>query len=55
MSRNSARLAVAEFTVETMGLMPIGFLCIFFRKYITAVLTLGGGIQKSAVTGGLLF
>ena len=50
MSRNSARLAVAEFTIETMGLMPIGFLCIFFRKYMMAVLTLVGG-QKFAIFG----
>ena len=47
MSRNSARLAVAEFIVETMGLIPMGFLCIFLRKYMLAVLTVGGGKQKS--------
>ena len=32
MSRNSARLAVAKLVMETMGLMPMGVLCIFFRK-----------------------
>ena len=32
MSRNSARLAVAKLVVETMGLMPMGVLWIFFRK-----------------------
>ena len=32
MSRNLTRLAVAELVVETMGLMPIGVLWIFFRK-----------------------
>ena len=45
MSRNLARLAVAELVVDTIGLMPIGFLCIFFRKYIRAVFGFSGGIQ----------
>ena len=44
-------MAVAEFIVETMGLIPMGFLCIFLRKYMLAVLTVGGGKQKSAIRG----
>ena len=32
--------------LETMGRIPIGFLWIFFRKYIFEVLCLIGGLQN---------
>ena len=41
------------FTDETIGLMPIGFLCIFFRKYSWAVLWLLGGLQKVVICHGI--
>ena len=34
---------MGELTVDTMGLMLMGFLCILVRKYICAVLGVGGG------------
>ena len=34
---------------ETMGLAVGGFLCIFLRKYISCVLTIGGGRRYSVV------
>ena len=37
-STNLEMFSVILFTDETMGLMPIGFLCIFFKKYNWAVL-----------------
>ena len=39
--------SVTAFTLDTIGLIPIGFLCIFFRKYSCDVLKLWGGVQKS--------
>ena len=36
---------MAELTDDTIGLIPMGFLCIFFRKYSWAVLGLEGGKQ----------
>ena len=33
--------------LETMGLFPIGVLCIFFRKYNLDVLWFVGGLQYS--------
>ena len=46
MSRNSARLAVAELVVDTIGLMPMGFLWSFMRKNMTAVLQLPGACSS---------
>ena len=34
-------------TLDTIGLIPIGFLCIFLRKYSCEVLCSGWGLQKS--------
>ena len=48
---NSARFSVAEFTEETISLMPIGCLCIFLRKYSWAGLGLARGRQKLVILG----
>ena len=42
-------LSVGPLQPETMGLAEGGFLCIFLRKYISCVLTIGGGRRYSAV------
>ena len=41
---------VTLLTLDTMGLMPIGFLWIFFRKYSWEVLYPLGGMQKSFIS-----
>jgi len=42
---------VAELIDETMGLIPIGVLCIFLRKYSCAGLGWAGGRQYLAILG----
>ena len=39
--------SVTLLTLDTIGLIPIGFLCIFLRKYSCEVLCSGWGLQKS--------
>ena len=48
-SRNFLMFSVILLTLDTMGLIPIGFLWIFFRKYSCDVLWFLGGLQKSTI------
>ena len=41
--------SVGPLQPETVGLAEGRFLCIFLRKYISCVLTIGGGRRYSAV------
>ena len=43
---NLEMFSVAELQLLTMGLSDMGFLCVYFRKYICGVLALCGGIKK---------
>ena len=45
-STNFEMFSVMLLTLETIGLIPMGFLCIFFRKYSLAVLCDCGGLPK---------
>ena len=47
LSTNCEIGSVMLLQLDTMGLIPIGFLCIFFRKYNLGVRGLFGGLQKS--------
>ena len=44
-SMNLEMFSVAELQLVTMGLSDMGFLCVFFRKYMCGVLALCGGIK----------
>ena len=37
------------FTLETIGLIPMGYLWVFFRKYSREVLCFFGGMQNSVM------
>ena len=45
-STNCEIRSVMLLQLDTIGLMPIGFLCIFFKKYSLDVRGLSGGLQK---------
>ena len=47
LSTNCDMGSVILLQLDTIGLMPIGFLCIFFRKYSLDVRDFSGGLQKS--------
>ena len=47
MSANFEICSVILLQLDTIGLMPIGFLCIFFKKYSLDVRGFAGGLQKS--------
>ena len=46
-----SNVTVAKLTVETIALMLMGRLCIFFRKQMIAVLGVCSGRQYSAILG----
>ena len=47
MSTDFEICSVILLQLDTIGLIPIGFLCIFFRKYSLDVRGFSGGLQKS--------
>ena len=49
-STNLEMFSVMLLTLETIGLIPIGFLRIFLRKYSLAVLCDCGGLQDSTMS-----
>ena len=49
MSTNWEMFSVTLLTLDTIGLIPMGFLCIFHRKYSWEVLCFLGGIQNSVM------